>query len=144
MSERIESFLKGQTKHVSEMLDYSLWRKNTRKPWNFAILYRKTLGCWEDNQLPVREGDNNNHNDKPDALWYGAFPGDVPSEEIQAALRGILDLVRKKHWKLKEAESKRNGVRAVSRRFCPVQGHHPVLDGDLLAPSGALVFIMVY
>ena len=33
---------------------------------------------------------NNNHNDtydKPDALWYGAFPGDVPSEEIQAALK---------------------------------------------------------
>ena len=48
MSERIESFLKGQTKHTSEMLDYSLWRKNTRKPWNFAILYQKTLGCWEE------------------------------------------------------------------------------------------------
>ena len=43
----LKSFLKGQTKHVSEMLDYSLWRKNTRKPWNFAILYRKTLASWE-------------------------------------------------------------------------------------------------
>ena len=39
-----------------------------------------------------REKNNNNNNDndtydKPDALWYGAFPGDVPSEEIQAALK---------------------------------------------------------
>ena len=29
--------------------------------------------------------DNDNHYDKPDALWDGTFPGDVPSEEIQAA-----------------------------------------------------------
>ena len=35
----------GQTKHVSDWLDYSLWRKNTEKPWYFAILYRKTLVC---------------------------------------------------------------------------------------------------
>ena len=38
----------GQTKHVSDLLDYSLRRKNTENPWHFAILYRKTLGCWEE------------------------------------------------------------------------------------------------
>ena len=30
---------------------------------------------------------NDNYSDNPDALWDGTFPGDVPSEEIQAALK---------------------------------------------------------
>ena len=46
-----------QTKHELNHFDFSLWRSCNRKPCHFAILYRKTLACWENNQLPVREGD---------------------------------------------------------------------------------------
>ena len=31
--------------------------------------------------------DKNDNYDTPDALWHGTFPGDVQSEEIQAALK---------------------------------------------------------
>ena len=54
----------GQTKHVSDSLDYSLWRENTENLWDSAILYPKLLAVEKEQaeklvqkQLPAREGD---------------------------------------------------------------------------------------
>ena len=57
MSERIKSFPKGQTKHVSDLLDYSLWRSWIPKTLSHCYFIPKNSSLLSRKQLPVKEGD---------------------------------------------------------------------------------------
>ena len=57
MSERSEKFSNLPNQTRVESLWFSLWRRIPKNLETLLFYTQKTLACWENNQLPVREGD---------------------------------------------------------------------------------------